>query len=112
MNRKPFPARKPLKKTIGSKAEQRKPGERQRITHAEARRRAERHVLKRTFEGATVQDGAAVRLGIYYRGDWTEKDVWVVYENSEEMALKSSKVVLVCKRTGRVLYEGPTNDEG
>jgi hypothetical protein len=35
-----------------------------------------------------------------------------VYKNFEEIALKSSEVVLVCKRTGRVLYEGPANDEG
>jgi hypothetical protein len=68
--------------------------------------------LRRTFKGSTVRDGAEVRLGIYNRGDWTGKDVWVVYKNSEQIALKSSEVVLVCKRTGRVLYEGPANDEG
>lgn len=59
-----------------------------------------------------MRDGAAVRLGIYLRGDWSRKDVWVVYKNSEETALKSSDVVLVCKRTGRVLYEGSAQDEG
>ena len=59
-----------------------------------------------------VRDGAAVRLGIYLRGDWLSKDVRVVYKNSEETALKSSNVVLACKRTGRVLYEGSAQDEG
>jgi hypothetical protein len=64
------------------------------------------------FKGARVRDGAKVRLGIYFRGDWTTKDVWVVYKNPEEIALKSSEVVLVSKRTGRVLYEGSACDEG
>ena len=64
------------------------------------------------FKGATVRAGEDVRLGIYFRGGWTAKDVWVVYKNPEEIALKSSEVVLVSKRTGRVLYEGSACDEG
>ena len=82
------------------------------ITRAEARQRAERHVLTRMFKGATVRDGADVRLGIYCRGGWAAKDVWVVYKNPDQVALKPSDVVLVCKRTGRVLYEGSAHDEG
>lgn len=39
------------------------------ISRVEARRQAERHVLKRMFRGATVRDGAEVRLGIYARGN-------------------------------------------
>jgi hypothetical protein len=53
-----------------------------------------------------------MRLGIYNQGDWAGKDVWVVYKNSGEITLKPSQVVLVWKRTGRVLYEGSANDEG
>ncbi|MCX6914509.1 MAG: hypothetical protein NT167_15895 [Verrucomicrobia bacterium] len=82
------------------------------ITPAEARRRAQRYVLNRIFKGAAVRDGATVRLGIYFRDKWTAKDVWVVYKNSEGFGLKSSDVVLVSKRTGRVLYEGSACDEG
>ena len=82
------------------------------ITRALARRQAERHVLKRMFRGAPVRDGAEVRLGIYARGNWTAKDVRVVYKNPEEIALKSAEVVVVSKRTGRVVYEGPAGDEG
>ena len=82
------------------------------ITRAEARRRAERHVLIRMFKGAMVRDGAKVRLGIYIRGDWTKEAVWVVYKDSRDLALKPSGVVFVCKRTGRVLYEGSAHDEG
>ena len=59
-----------------------------------------------------VRDGAKVRLGIYFRDKWTAKDVWVVYKNPEGFGLKSSDVVLVSKRTGRVLYEGSACDEG
>ena len=105
-------ARGKLKRAVGKATGRPKPGKKQPITRAEARRRAERHVLKRLFKGAMVRDGAAVRLGIYNRGVWTGKDVWVVYKNSEEIALKSSQVVLVCKHTGRVLYEGSAGDEG
>jgi hypothetical protein len=89
--------RKKFRTAAGKTAKRPKPVKRQFITRTDARRRAERHVLKRTFKGATVQNGAALRLGIYNRGDWTNKDVWVVYKNSEETALKSSEVVLVCK---------------
>jgi hypothetical protein len=105
-------ALKSLKKSVGKPSTRLKPVKRQFLTRTEARRRAALLVSKRAFKGATVRDGAAVRLGIYNRGDWTGKDVWVVYKNSDEIALKSSQVVLVCKRTGRVLYEGQANDEG
>jgi hypothetical protein len=107
-------ARRKLKKTARKSAKRLKPrrGKGQFITRAEARRRAERYVLNRMFKGATVRDGAEVRLGIYTRSKWTGKNVWVVYKNAEENAFKSSDVVVVCKRTGRVLYEGSAHDEG
>ena len=59
-----------------------------------------------------MRDGATVRLGTYFRDKWAAKDVWVVYKNSEGFGLKSSDVVLVSKRSGRVLYEGSACDEG
>lgn len=84
---------------------------RKRIMPAEARRRAVRHVLNRMFKGATVADGAEVRLGIYPGGNW--KSARIVYKNSEDpTALKSSDIVVVSKRNGRVLYEGSAGDEG
>jgi hypothetical protein len=90
-----------------------KSGARRRfITRAEARRRAERYVLNRMFKGATVSDGAKAKLRIYNRGDWSPENVWVVYKNPKEIALQSADVILVCKRTGRVLYEGSAGDEG
>lgn len=104
--------RKTRRRGAASKRPRPRRGKARFITRAEARRRAERHVLKRMFKGATVQDGAAARLGIYFRGGWTAKDVWVVYKNPEQTALKSSDVVVVCKRTGRVLYAGAAGDEG
>jgi hypothetical protein len=82
------------------------------LTRTEARRLAAAHVQKRLFSGATVRDGAEVRLNIYPRGRWTAQDVWVVYPNAERWALQSSQVVVVCKRTDRVLYEGSAGDEG
>ena len=90
---------------------------RKHITPAEARRRAERQVLNRMFKGAKVADGATAHLCLGYISGpspkWSVKDSWVVYKNLEEpLSLKSSSVILVCKRTGRVLYEGSAGDEG
>jgi hypothetical protein len=86
---------------------------RKRITPAEARRRAAAHVLNRMFKGAKVTDSDKVRLGIYAAGSWKAAEVWIVYKNPDSaMSLKSSDIVVVAKRTGRVLYEGPAGDEG
>ena len=79
------------------------------ITRAEARRRAQRHVLKRMFQGATVRDGAQDGFNAY---GVRRQDTWIVFKNSRVSALKSSDVVVVCKRTGRVLYEGSAHDDG
>ena len=84
------------------------------ITRAEARRQAERHVLRRMFRGATVRDGARVRLGIFSPGGWSAKDVWVVYLHSATPVyeLRASQIIVVGKSTGKVLYEGSAHDEG
>ena len=100
------------KKITGKTTKQPKPRKGRFITRAEARRRAERYVFNRMFRGASVQDGATAKLCIYSRGDWSANDVWVVYKNPKEIAFKSADVILVCKRTGRVLYEGSAGDEG
>ncbi len=105
-------ARKKIKKAASKSTERPIPRKAKFITRAEARRRAERHVLNRMFKGATVRDGAEAKLCIYVRGDWSVKDASVVYKNPKEIALKSADVILVCKRTGRVLYEGSAGDEG
>ncbi len=78
------------------------------ITRSEARKRAERHVIKRMFKGAEVRDGADAGLNIY---NVRREDTWVVFKNGPP-AIKSSSVVVICKRTGRVLYEGSAGDEG
>ncbi len=86
---------------------------RKNITPAATRHRAARHVFKRLFKGAKVADGAEVRLGIYPGGNWKSAEVWIVYKNPENpMALKSSDIVVVTKRNGRVIYEGSASDEG
>ncbi len=92
------------KKPIASKSRKRL------ISAAEARRRAIRHVVRQMFGGAKVADGKHARMEVY---NLPAVDAWVVFKNSRELlALRSSEVVVVCKRTGRVLYEGPANDEG
>ena len=62
------------------------------------------------FGGARVADGKHARMAVY---DLRTEDAWVVFKNSRELAaLRTSEVVVVCKRTGRILYDGPANDEG
>ncbi len=102
-------ARRKLKKTASKPVKQPKPRKVRFITQAEARRRAERHVLNRMFKGATVRDGAEAGGNIY---NVRREDTWVVYKKCRGMGLRSSDVVVVCKRTGRVLYEGSAHDEG
>jgi len=92
------------KKPVASKRRKR------HVSAAEARRRAIRHVVRQMFGGAKVADGKHARMSTY---NLPAVDAWVVFKNSRELlALRSSEVVVVCKRTGRVLYEGPANDEG
>ena len=53
------------------------------ITAVEARRRAERHVSKRMFQGVPVRDGKTARWRVYdLTGKLAGKDVWLVYQNS------------------------------
>jgi len=79
------------------------------ITRAEARRRAERHVINQMFKGARVRDGVKSGLHAY---NVRQEDTWVVYKNCPAPALRSSDIVVICKRSGRVLYEGSARDEG
>ena len=84
------------------------------ITRDEARRRAARHVAARIFRGATVLDGAEANLKCV-PGPWEVEDVWVIYPNidgNDLGLLRASQIVVVCKRTGRVLYDGSARDEG
>jgi len=85
-----------------------------RITRAGARRLAAQHAVKAIFRGSTVKDGAEAGLRTYALPKLPAgKDVWVVYLNDENpMILKSSEIVVICKRTGRVLYAGSACDEG
>ncbi|MEN9573395.1 MAG: hypothetical protein RL514_1250 [Verrucomicrobiota bacterium] len=80
------------------------------ISATEARRRALRPVVRQMFGGAKVADGKHARMSVY---NLPTENAWVVFKNSRELlALRSSEAVVVCKRTGRVLYEGPANDDG
>ena len=102
-------ARRKLKKTASKSVKRPKPRKAQFITRVEARRRAERHVLNRMFKSATVRDGAQAGGNLY---NVRRVDTWVVYKNPRVSAFRSAEVVVVCKRTGRVLYEGFAGDEG
>ncbi len=81
------------------------------ITPAQASRLAARHVIAAMFDGVPVRDGTEVRWNLYQQ---RRKDVWVVFPKTvcEPSGFSSATVVVVCKRTGRVLYAGSANDEG
>ena len=102
-------ARRKLKKAAGKSAKRVRPRRGKFITRAEARRLAGRHVLNRMFKGATVRDGVEAGGNLY---GVRRKDTWVVYKNPRVSAFRSADVVVVCQRTGRVLYEGSAHDEG
>jgi len=83
------------------------------ISQAAALRSAARHVVNRLFNCAKVVDGAGVRLSIYGHGNRKPDQVWVVFKNPDaRMELRSSEIIVVSKRSGRVLYEGSAGDEG
>ena len=86
-----------------------------KITPMKALAIAARHVLSQMFLRAPVKDGSQVRLGIYDpTGKLAGKPVWAVYPNPRENQneIKSSEVILVCQRTGKILYAGSAHDEG
>ena len=105
-------AQEKLKIATRKTAKRLKPRTAKFITRAEARQRAEQHVFNRMFKGATVRDGAEAKVIYYNRNEGQASDVWVVYKGPPVIGFRSSEVVVVCKRTGRVLYEGSANDEG
>lgn len=86
-----------------------------KITAIKAWSLAARHVLSQMFLQARVRDGSRVRLGLYDpTGKLASKRVWVVYPNPREnqTEIKSSEVIIVCQRTGKILYAGSAHDEG
>ena len=100
---------KKSKPVAGKLAAPKKSAKAKWITRAEARRRAERHVIDRLFKGAQVRDGVKSGHRAY---NVRLEDTWVVYKNCPVLALRSSAIVVICKRSGRVLYEGSAHDEG
>ena|GEM_PF-658019 len=108
--------REKQKKIVAAKLSQPRGGRipARRITRAGARRLAAQHAVEATFRGSTVKDGAEAGLSDFkLPASLTGKDVWVVNQNyGDTMTLKSSEIVVVCKRTGRVVYAGSACDEG
>lgn len=67
------------------------------------------------FKGATVRDGKTARWAAYCHSPrLANEEAWLVHVNLglPTTELKSSHVIAVCKRTGRILYEGSAHDEG
>jgi hypothetical protein len=80
------------------------------ITATEARRRAIAHAVRRMLDGAKVVDGKRAGLTVY---GLPREGVWIVFKPARGVpALRSAEITAVCQRTGRILYDGPANDEG
>lgn len=85
------------------------------VSPSEARRRAGDFLIRSLLRGAKVKDGATARWSPSYGyKPLNPSKVWLVFlqQRGNEISLRSSEVVAVCKRTGRVLYHGSANDEG
>ncbi|MGH7939817.1 MAG: hypothetical protein ACREFR_01940 [Limisphaerales bacterium] len=64
------------------------------------------------FNEAKVPDGAEAGPRIHLPVAAEPKDLWIFKNRGDSPGLGSSEIVIVCKRTGRVLYEGSAGDEG
>lgn len=75
------------------------------IAAAEARQRAARHVIGRIFSGVLVRDGATAKWNV---AGVRHEDVWLVYrkQRRHDQWIPAQDLMVVCKRTGRVLYAG------
>lgn len=85
------------------------------ITRKEARERAYRYLLRKMFTGAVVKDGAKAEWRPSYpQGGIQKEDVWLIYlrEFPAKPIFRSSHVIVVSKKSGRVVYDGSANDEG
>ena len=85
------------------------------ISRTESLRQAGKFLIRSLLHGAKVKDGAATRWSPSYGSkSFNPSKVWVVFlqQRGDEISLRSSEVIAVCKRTGRVLYHGSANDEG
>jgi hypothetical protein len=79
------------------------------ITSAEAKRRAARYLANKALKGLTVVDGEHAPCNIY---GVSERETWVIQKPSFFPEPRPTQVVVVCKRTGRILYDGSAGDEG
>lgn len=83
------------------------------ISPEQARRLAAQRMMSEMFDGVPVLDGMKVRPGAHnYRVP--RKGVWLVFPKivNRPSGFYPSTIVVVCKRTGRVLCVGSAHDEG
>jgi hypothetical protein len=70
---------------------------------------AQRHLLGRMFKGARIRQGR-----FNASGGVADDPAWYIYPvlPAAENLLPPSFVLIVCQRTGKVLYSGPVNNGG
>ncbi len=66
------------------------------------------------FELYGITHGIPDNCAIYRTGDWNPDQVWCVLCNAHpgELMLASSRAIIICKDTGKIIYDGSANDEG
>jgi len=80
-----------------------------KITATDAKRRALRHLANKLFKSLTLVDSGGTPWRIY---GLAHREVWLVQIGASSPRLAPTRVVAVCKHTGRILYDGLACDEG
>lgn len=107
----PFPGQSACEKTYGATGY---------VNREQAKEIVEQHLKKTARNGFYVERVVApyelsVRLPSVYIVE-IDDNCWIAYLRSEDAdwlcSLRSSEIVIVSRRNGKVLYSGSANDEG
>ena len=86
------------------------PRQSKKISRRQALRIAQAHICQEALgKSPRVLDGADAKVRAY---NVQTADTWIIYRHNPELSIRSSDVVVISKRTGRVIYDGSAHDEG
>ena len=79
------------------------------ITKEKALEIVKRHNARKEFKSFSITDSLPSNCHIY---NAPENCWYILTANEELLALSSSRLVCICKSTGKILYDGSAGDEG